>query len=95
MKWFALILTGLALGFTVAYLNACDPATCQVRASVDRYRDPATGIYTVRVRCRDAVLASRACYDGGVVVVGHTDARVYCDGVTLATMPRDVTEVQP
>jgi len=86
MKWLALILTGLA---------ACDPATCQVRATVDRYRDPATGVYMVSVRCRDTVLASRPCYDGGVVVVGKTEARVYCDGYTLATLPSDVTEVQP
>lgn len=93
MKWIALILTGLAIGFSAAYLTACDPVACQVRPRVDRYREPSTGIYTVRVRCRDTVLASRPCYDGGVVVVGKTEARVYCDGYTLATLPPDVTEV--
>lgn len=88
----------LAAWIAAATLAAACSATCAVPERARRHRDPATGIWTVRVRCQDRGDVVATCYDGGQVVQGRRKSdgaivwtRLYCDGEPIAELPKNVT----
>ena len=92
------IAAALLAAFCIAAVFTACSATCTVPERVGRHRDPATGIWTVTLRCKDRPDLSATCYDGGQVVQARRKrdgailwTRLYCDGEPIANLPNTIT----